>query len=131
MTIISLDRIAARLLGDGIMAEVQNTGGGVMCLFAGTPVRGEWSACAGPGWTQAGGAHLADTSDFYVGPDDERSREDWPLEAYRTAVDEDTAVAAIKAQVAETDTVRAAVYLMARGRVTPEDVLLCLEAVAQ
>lgn len=124
--ILNLDRIVGRLHGDGYTAHVENTGGGVMCLFAGTAVRNAWSACAGPGWTQAGGAHLADTADFYVGPDGDT--DGLPMEAYRQPQTEDEAVEAIKAQVAETDTVRVAAFLLGRGQIEPEDVLLVLEA---
>jgi hypothetical protein len=59
----------------GIPAYVEHTGGGVATIYAGKPDdAGRYAACAGPGTFAHrfyGGAHVGDSADFYVGPDDD------------------------------------------------------------
>lgn len=75
---IDLDDIVERVRDAGHPAHVAQTGGGTATIYAGLPapdVNGDErypviagpGSFAGPGWTRG----VADTGDFYIGPDDD------------------------------------------------------------
>lgn len=88
MTELNMDRICELLAAKGIPAYVEQTGGGCATIYAGektpqtftisygakeTYTEDRYEACAGPGWFAGPGwtNGRADTSDFYVGLDDD------------------------------------------------------------
>lgn len=78
MTTLDLDKVCDLLKERNIPAYVEQTGGGCATIYAGEPDRTDpqwprYKALAGPGWFEGPGWSngRADTSDFYVGPDDD------------------------------------------------------------
>lgn len=101
---LNLDEVVRILKDKGIDAYVEQTGGGTATIFAGNQFidgygTNRYQACAGPGWFEGPNftEARADTSEFYVGPDDDGVAE--PVDA-DASWDEARAAEAIAAVVA-------------------------------
>lgn len=71
---LDLDLIVAVVLASGVHAEVEQTGGGVAAVYAGTrDSDGRWTAIAGSGWFDGPDCTVARASRemFVVGRDDD------------------------------------------------------------
>jgi hypothetical protein len=73
--IISLDSVAGRCRAQGVPCIVEDTGGGIVTLFAGTAekvdVQGalRYPLAMGPGYYAAGHVASVDTGELWLGPD--------------------------------------------------------------
>jgi hypothetical protein len=99
MSEFSMDAVVELLRERGVAnAHVEQTGGGVATIFAGPtyeePDYGtRYAVCAGPG--RYGPPNVADTTDFYVGPDDDGGNPDglvtvdpdWTVEQVTDAIE--------------------------------------------
>lgn len=103
---INLDRIAERLVTDGIAAYVEQTGGGCATIMVGehaADAKGDprYQAVVGPGWFEGPGWTNARAAldELYIGPDDDGDSYD-AVYATKNTDTEDTIIDEIKRQIA-------------------------------